>query len=251
MELITHFHGRAADYDAARPAYAPAFFQYLSGTYGIADGAVIADIGSGTGKLSRQLLERGYQVFAVEPDRDMRSMAERNLADFPGFFSVAGTAECTTLDSASADAVIAAQSFHWFRPGAFRLECRRILRPGSIAVLVWNWRDPEASVNRAWSDLSRQFCPTFQGFSNGLRPHDPRISEFFGGCYQYHFFSHPLCLDWPAFLRRCLSSSYAPRGEAPESAAYQETLFSLFNRFARQGVLEIPNATVVYTGAPG
>jgi len=46
-------------------------------------GSVIADIGSGTGILTKLLLEKKLTVFAIEPNDDMRGIAgdlQRNLS---------------------------------------------------------------------------------------------------------------------------------------------------------------------------
>lgn len=55
----------------------------------------LADIGSGTGILSRAMLERGWTVYGVEPNDDMRREAEFSLKDFSSFHSIPGTAEHT------------------------------------------------------------------------------------------------------------------------------------------------------------
>ena len=54
--------------------------------------------------------------------------------------SVAGTAEETTLRSASVDFVTAAQAAHWFDLPRARAEFARILRPEGWCVLIWNER---------------------------------------------------------------------------------------------------------------
>lgn len=248
MDSISRFSGRAEHYEAARPAYAHALLQRLDQDCHLPT-AAIADVGSGTGKLSRQLLEQGSQVFGVEPNQDMRQAAERSLAAFPRFRSVNGTAEHTTLDSGSVDLVTAAQAFHWFQPDAFLQECRRILRPGGSVALIWNLRDMGAPVNQAWADLCRRYCPDFQGFTNGLTPNDPHIRGFFPGECRYCAFPHPLYYDWEGFLRRCLSSSFSLREGDGKFLAYQDELAALFQKFARQGVLELPNETVAYLGS--
>ena len=75
---------------------------------GLAPGQVVADIASGTGIWTRALLENGNSVIGVEPNTEMRQAAERLLAAFPNFTSVAGTAEATTLADGSVDFVTAA-----------------------------------------------------------------------------------------------------------------------------------------------
>ena len=86
---------------------------------GCAAAASAADIGSGTGKLSAELLKVCGKVVCVEPNDDMRLAAERALGGSPGFVSVKATAENTTLADKSVDVVTAAQSFHWFDADAF------------------------------------------------------------------------------------------------------------------------------------
>ena len=58
---------------------------------------VIADVGSGTGILSKLFLENGNPVLGIEPNKEMREAGEQFLAKFPNFTSVSGTAEATTL----------------------------------------------------------------------------------------------------------------------------------------------------------
>ena len=116
-------------------------------------------------------------------------------------------------------------------------------------ALIWNLRDMGAPVNQAWADLCRRYCPDFQGFTNGLTPNDPHIRGFFPGECRYCAFPHPLYYDWEGFLHRCLSSSFSLREGDGKFRAYQDELAALFQKFARQGVLEIPNETVAYLGS--
>src|SRR2546422_6524206 len=81
---------------------------------GLSPAAVVADIGSGTGILTELLLASGAQVIAVEPNDAMRAAAEARLSAQARFRSVNGTAEATTLPSASIDLLVAGQAFHWF-----------------------------------------------------------------------------------------------------------------------------------------
>ena len=83
-------------------------------------GAVVADVGSGTGLLARVFLGRGHRVYGVEPNAAMRAAAGEDLRGFPAFVSVAGTAEQTTLPDAGVDLVVAGQAFHWFDPAPAR-----------------------------------------------------------------------------------------------------------------------------------
>ena len=73
------FSSRADNYARYRPSYPAAAIDLLSARCGLVAGARVADLGSGTGILSALLLERGAQVFAVEPNDAMRACAEARL----------------------------------------------------------------------------------------------------------------------------------------------------------------------------
>ena len=102
--------------------------------------AVVADVGSRTGLLSRVFLDAGHPVVGVEPNAAMRAAAEADLAVYPGFTSVEGRAEASTLADGSVQLVIAGQAFHWFEPAAAALEFRRIAASPGWAAMVWNDR---------------------------------------------------------------------------------------------------------------
>src|SRR5258708_10524064 len=101
---------------------------------------VVADVGSGTGILSKLFLENGNRVIGVEPNDEMRHAGEEFLSSSGNFSSVAGSAEATTLRDANVHFVTVAQAFHWFEPVAARREFLRILRPAGLLVIVWNDR---------------------------------------------------------------------------------------------------------------
>src|SRR5579863_1256797 len=110
----TRFSDRVEDYVKYRPHYPKKILSYLQDRYAFGPGWVVADIGSGTGISTELFLRFGNNVFAVEPNLEMRSKAEELLAAHPGFRSVEGTAEATGLPGSSIDLIVAGQAFHWF-----------------------------------------------------------------------------------------------------------------------------------------
>jgi ubiquinone/menaquinone biosynthesis C-methylase UbiE len=85
-----------------------------------------------------KLAERGYSIFAVEPNADMRGQLAITLAPFPNVQIIDGTAEVTKLPDHSVDILTIAHALHWFNLEAFRVECRRVVKPGGLVIAIYN-----------------------------------------------------------------------------------------------------------------
>ena len=127
--------GAAADsYQRGRPEYPQSVVEWLVPRRA----KTVLDLGAGTGKLTRALVEAGLKVTAVEPSAGMRAQL---AAAVPKAVVLAGTAEAIPLPDASVDAVVVAHAWHWFDPAGAVPEVARVLAPGGTLALVWNDRD--------------------------------------------------------------------------------------------------------------
>jgi ubiquinone/menaquinone biosynthesis C-methylase UbiE len=104
------------------------------------EGAILADIGAGTGNYAYALGDLGYIIFAVEPSQEMRSQAtpHRNVEWFPG------KAEAIPLADHSVDGVLIILAVHHFSSleKAAR-EIRRICPNGPIVIFTFDPRQGE------------------------------------------------------------------------------------------------------------
>lgn len=91
------FKDRVENYVKYRPGYPKAIFDFMATHLGLRPSSVIVDLGSGTGLSCAPFLERGNEVYGVEPNDNMRAAAERLLAGYPRFYSKKGSAESTGL----------------------------------------------------------------------------------------------------------------------------------------------------------
>ena len=245
------FNGMGGIYSQFRPSYPQEFIDYLYSDVGFSENSVIADVGSGTGLLTRQLLEKGSKVFAVEPNDDMRVIAETDLNDYSRFVSVKGSAENTTLTDCSVDRITVAQAFHWFDRLRFKAECGRILRSGGKVVLAWNSRDEESELVRENDTVIRKYCPLFKGYAGGTRgeENDGDFNDFFNGDYDIKVIRNDLVFDERGFVGRNLTSSYSLKESDGGYPAYVAELTALFKKYSKNGLLIVmPNLTRSYTG---
>lgn len=248
MDNTKLFSGKAEDYNKARPGYAKEFIEYLYNEIGFNENSAIADIGSGTGKFSKYLLEKGSKVFCVEPNEDMRKTAERELSNYSNFISVNGGADNTALNNNSVDFVTVAQAFHWFDVENFSKECIRILKPRGKVVLIWNRRDVESDLSQANYSVFKKYCPRFKGFMGGMKEDDDRIKNFFNNKYDSVSFNNFVYLDREKFIKRCLSASYSLRENEKEFEKFINELNYNFDKYAENNIVEMKNRTVGYIG---
>ncbi|KHK98449.1 SAM-dependent methyltransferase [Microbacterium mangrovi] len=135
-EMARSFGGAAGDYEAGRPGYPADAVRFLLD--GLGEHPRVADVGAGTGKLTRTLVDLGADAVAVDPDAGMLRALQTALPGVPAFV---GTAEQLPLDDASADALVFGQAWHWVRVAEACAEAGRVLRPGGSLGLIWNLRD--------------------------------------------------------------------------------------------------------------
>ena len=113
-ESIVKFTPRVMYYEKYRPSYPTDLLWLMEKEIGFEVSNNVADIGSGTGILSKLFVQNGNIVFGVEPNDAMRAVAEEKFRDSFNFISINGTAENTKLEDSSIDVIVSGQAFHWF-----------------------------------------------------------------------------------------------------------------------------------------
>ena len=133
------FGAVAASYAEYRPTYPADAVAWCVAPTGrpVAELRVL-DLGAGTGKLTALLAELGADVTAVEPDQAMLAELRRQL---PSVRALPGPAEAIPLADGSVDAVLCAQSMHWFDMSRALPEMARVLAPGGALGALWNSDD--------------------------------------------------------------------------------------------------------------
>ena len=243
------FSSRVADYVRYRPGYPQALVDLLGRECGLEPGHVIADIGSGTGLLSKLFLENGNRVIGVEPNADMRAAGREFLAGHSNFSTVDGSSEATTLRGSSVDFITAAQAFHWFEPDATRREFERILKPGGAVVVLWNDRRiDETAFGRAYEDLLLRYGTDYTRVREAY-PEAAQMERFFGaGNFGRSELPNHQEFDFDGLAGRLRSSSYAPKEGDANYEPMAAALRSLFEANQKFGRVRMDYTTQIYFG---
>jgi SAM-dependent methyltransferase len=243
----SRFSDRVENYVRYRPGYPDEIVALLRQECGLTKDSVIADIGSGTGKLSELFLRAGCHVFGVEPNREMREAGER--MEFSNFTSVDGSAEATTLPAQSVDFVTAGQAFHWFEHHRSRAEFVRILKPGGRVVIIWNDRqDDTTPFLAAYERLLEQFGTDYAQAHHRRSDKPEVIHAFFGAEPRFKNFHNVQQFNFEGLKGRLLSSSYAPVAGQPKHEEMLAELKRIFESHQQNGTVAFEYDTHVYYG---
>ncbi|MBL4752773.1 MAG: class I SAM-dependent methyltransferase [Flavobacteriales bacterium] len=249
MKSTQRFSSNVEDYIKYRPGYTQELIAFLGQACGSLRGQAIADIGSGTGKLTEPLLNAGGEVYAVEPNQDMRQAAESMLQDYKDFHSIDGTAESTELGDRRIDAVVAAQAYHWFDPQQAKLEFKRILKDqNGYVFLIWNNRNNEEAFMKQYESFLLQYSTDYSEINHKNITGEEMHAFFRKDTLKEVTFENDQHFDFIGLKGRYDSCSYAlpdTHELYPESIS---SLQSLYDQYCIEGKITMCNSTVVYYG---
>jgi SAM-dependent methyltransferase len=244
------FSSKVADYIASRPDYPAALFDELATRCRLSQGAHIADVGAGTGLLTRDLLERGYRATAIEPNREMRDACDQLLAHYAQYKSFAGTAEAMPVGDESIDLITAATAFHWFKIDESRREGLRALKPNGQVALIWNDRVLSDPLHVALGEVFAEFGGAKR---DALIAHEDRqsVPSFFGSARTHEFTcAHTHALNAPGLLSLVLSRSYMPNRSDEDGRRVADRVQRVFDRFEENGFVAVKYTTIAYVARP-
>src|ERR1022692_781732 len=158
-----------ASYYDKRADYSSDAIKNLLEAIGYAPSRPVADIGAGTGKLTKELLKHGLTVKSVEPNDAMRAIGIQNTKGQSVTWSV-GTGEATGLPTSSVYSVFFGSSFNVVNQSQALLEVTRILVPNGWFGCMWNHRDLNDQIQQKIESIIKSFIPAY---SYGLRREDP------------------------------------------------------------------------------
>ncbi len=247
MDTKAAFSSKAEKYARYRWDYAPQAIQAVFDIVPITHASSIADIGAGTGILTRHFAGRAGRVWAVEPNPEMRQLAQKALQPYASCTVLDGSAEATTLPDHAVDVITVAQAIHWFDPESARAEFLRILKPGGWLALLRN-TGADDRLSRATDELLTP--ENGVDFSRVARPPDRKPVGFYFSHEAFQTMTFPFAYrqSWEEFIGSQLTASFAPDEDHPLYPAFESAARRVFDEFSVDGWLESRGETELVIG---
>ena len=249
MKNTERFSQTVEHYQQYRPNYPKTMIDFLLKQKVLSKDKVVADIGSGTGIFTQQLLALGAKVFAIEPNGSMRESAQQQLSTYPYFTSINGTAEATTLMNNGVEVISVATAFHWFNRETCQEEFKRILRDNGDILLFWNLRLPKLlPILQGYENLLKKYCPNYKGIPSQQIAESETLAFFAKDSVTVHQFENQQTFDLDGLVGRLRSTSYALTPAQDNYNKMLEDLTHLFNQYQTNGQVIFPYTTKLYLG---
>lgn len=118
----------------------------------------VADIGAGTGKLTKILIKKKCKVYAIEPNDNMRKIGKKNFGK--NCFWIKGFAENTSLKE-KVDCVFFGSSFNVVNYKKTISELKKIIFKNGYVVIMWNHRELSNIIQKKIEKVIFQIIPNY------------------------------------------------------------------------------------------
>lgn len=243
MDNSKRFSSRVDNYVKYRPSYPQLAINYLFEN-GITNNSTVGDIASGTGILSKLLIEKVNTLYCIEPNTPMREYCDKQLSSYNNYISINASAEKTTLKDNSLDALTVAQAFHWFDMEKCKLEFNRVLKPNSKIFLIWNNRLKNTSFLIKYDQLLKDLSNDYNKV-NHQNIKDSDFDYFFDNKWEKISFDNYQVFNFEQFLGRVESSSYTPEKKDVNYSVFYKAIKELFDDESNNGVVNFNYKTEI------
>lgn len=240
---INKFDGKSNNYSLYRPRYPIFLIDYLISTLSKED--IVADIGCGTGILTKQLLSKDIETIGVEPNIDMYKQAKEYLKSYNSIL-INSSAENTNLNDNMIDLIVVAQALHWFDIDKFIVEINRILKDNGSLAIIYNNMDKGNPIVDKYLNIHRQLCSNYKGGYNKL---ESTYDYIYGNDnYIIEKFENNQYFDFEQYMGYTQSLSYSLNDNDSNYEEYVYRLTNLFSEYSSNNHIEIPMTTTLAYG---
>jgi ubiquinone/menaquinone biosynthesis C-methylase UbiE len=241
------YSSKAKKYSRYRWDYAVQAIQGIFDTANISAESVVADLGAGTGILTKHFIGKVRRIYAIEPNPEMRQVAKEAFRSSPSCIVKEGCAEETRLADGEVDVITVAQAIHWFSPEPANTEIHRILKKRGWLAILRNYSTNEL-INKEIAKLS---VPEYgvNPIPRSLQTKNTPISYFYGhNHFELKTFPFQFQQSWEEFIGSITSASFMPDEYHPLYAKLENAARNIFMKLSINGQLEVQGDTELYIG---
>ncbi len=230
---MTEYSTKAKIYHKYRWDYSIEAIQYIHSSAQISQESVIADMGAGTGILTKHFIDIAGKVYAVEPDENMLSILKHNFSCVIPVHRFAH--DIPEIDNKSVDVIIAAQSLHWFDFGKTILEFNRIAKENCLLFSIWNTDITSGNFSKETVTLMNKYknseIENRQVFNNltNYYKEDSIINTSFDSDGE---------LDFETYIGSITSASFMPSEDDESFSALRNDAFYIFQKYKSAGKVQ-------------
>ena len=240
------FRQTAALYQTARPSYPDQIIDWLRQELALNYQSEVVDLGAGTGKFIPYLQKITQYIQAIEP---ISEMLEQLKLVYPHIHCIETDSKNLKLLKQSTDAILCAQSFHWFADQESLQAIYTALKPKASLGLIWNQRDTSFPWVKAIADALLPFEGDTPRFHNGT------WREVFNGSDLFEFKSvhtYPLLHTGTVeqvIMQRLLSTSFVAASSPEQKEHIYQKILNIVHEHLNKDLkdtVDFPYVTYAY-----
>jgi ubiquinone/menaquinone biosynthesis C-methylase UbiE len=249
MDTKQVFSKKAEKYAKYRWDYAAAAIESVIQITHMSLSSTMADLGAGTGILTRHFAAKAQKIYAIEPNLEQRQILARDLGAFPSVVVMDSSAEATKLPGNSVDVITVAQAIHWFDPEPARQEMMRILKEnGWLALIRNNGADNERN-QAAGRLMTEEYGADFSIVTDAPKKQPVR---FYFGQNEPQTFVFPFAIQqsWEEFFGTFTTVSFMPDEDHPLFPKLENEAKKVFSQYSENGYWSMEGETELVIGQP-
>jgi ubiquinone/menaquinone biosynthesis C-methylase UbiE len=249
MDTKKVFSTKAERYAKFRWDYAASAIETIINLTQMSVNSTVADIGAGTGILTKHFVAKAQKIYAIEPNFELRQILTRELRAFPSILVMDGCAEAIELPDNSVDVITVAQAIHWFDPEPARQEMMRILKGEGWLVLIRNYGANSEPNKAVRSLMTEEYDANFSVVTE--RPKE-QPARFYFGNDDFKTIGFPFAFQqgWEEFIGTLTTVSFMPDEDHPLFPKLETEAKKIFSQYSNHGYWKVEGETELIIGRP-
>ena len=249
MDTKTVYSTKAEKYAKYRWDYAPQAIEAIVRITEMSIKWTLADIGAGTGILTRHFIDKVARIYAVEPNPALRQILTKGMEASPSVLVLDASAENTTLSDSCADVITVAQAIHWFDPEPAKREMMRILKGGGWLALLRNYGMNNEKDKAVGSLMTEEYGANFAVVTE--RPREKTVRFYFGNDnFRKLSFPFQFHQGWEEFIGALTTASFMPDEDHPLFEKLEAGARQIFAKYSQDGCWLVEGETELIIGQP-